>query len=84
MDTNEIINKANQQALLQKSEQATSKDKMQGSANRKAGYSLRALKRKEEAEKKIDQYLQSVNHQNNATESITKGQQIEGDIDNCV
>lgn len=57
MDTNEIINKANQQALLQKSEQATSKDKMQGSANRKAGYSLRALKRKEEAEKKIDQYL---------------------------
>ena len=37
------------------------KEKLLSSAVRKGGYSLRAIKRKEEAEKKIDQYLQQVN-----------------------
>ena len=55
LDTQEIINRANH-ALTFKKELTTGntlKDKYQSSAGRK-GYSLRAMKRKEEAEKKIE------------------------------
>ena len=53
LDTQDIINRANQALTFKKSETATNtlKDKYQSSAGRK-GYSLRAMKRKEEAEKK--------------------------------
>ena len=61
MDTQEIINRANDAILAKKAQtvqsgtnsQPRDKEKLQGSAGGK-GYSLRALKRKEDADKKRD------------------------------
>ena len=61
MDTQEIINRANEAILARKAQtvqggtnsQPKEKEKLQSSAGGK-GYSLRALKRKEDADKKRD------------------------------
>jgi hypothetical protein len=62
LDTQEIINKANQALQFKNQPTATNtlKDKYQSSAGRK-GYSLRAMKRKEEAEKKNELSNNNIN-----------------------
>ena len=95
IDTQEIIDRANHAVSFKKEVPGVnSKDKYQSSAGRK-GYSLRAMKRKEDAEKKNEVLgVVNVNQQNllnnqqekpnNVAEKFKASSPIEGEIDNCV